>query len=118
MENINLHKYYLILLLIGLSTLIGMSQESSFEHFKQVQARNIGPAGMSGRVTAIDVNLSDPSMIYVGTASGGVWLSDNGGVDWRPIFKLIRAIHLRYGLAQERVILAIVKIVAPEYLDP
>ena len=86
MNNIKSSRYFLILILIGLSTLIGISQESSFEHFKQVQARNIGPAGMSGRVTAIDVNLSDPSMIYVGTASGGVWLSDNGGIDWRPIF--------------------------------
>ena len=86
MNNIKSSKYFLVLILIGLSTLIGISQESSFEHFKQVQARNIGPAGMSGRVTAIDVNLSDPSMIYVGTASGGVWLSDNGGIDWRPIF--------------------------------
>jgi len=87
MKNIKSIRFYFILILIGLSTLIGISQESSFEHFKQVQARNIGPAGMSGRVTAIDVNLSDPSMIYVGTASGGVWLSDNGGIDWRPILE-------------------------------
>ena len=86
MKNFNSIKYFLILLSLGLSIDSSIGQESSFEHFKQVQARNIGPAGMSGRVTAIDVNLSNPSMIYVGTASGGVWLSDNGGVDWRPIF--------------------------------
>ena len=36
-----------------------------------MKARSIGPAGMSGRVTAIDVNLQDPDEIYVGTASGG-----------------------------------------------
>ena len=34
-------------------------------------ARNIGPGGMSGRVTTIDVVLSNPDVIYAGTASGG-----------------------------------------------
>lgn len=62
------------------------AQEITFEHFKAIKARNIGPAGMSGRVTAIDVNLRDQSKIYVGTASGGVWLSENGGISWEPIF--------------------------------
>jgi photosystem II stability/assembly factor-like uncharacterized protein len=48
--------------------------------------RNIGPAGMSGRITAIDVVLSDPDHIYIGAASGGVWESTDGGIDWKPIF--------------------------------
>lgn len=51
-----------------------------------LEIRNIGPAGMSGRVTAIDVDLSDSDIIYVGTASGGAWKSVNGGIDWDPIF--------------------------------
>jgi len=41
---------------------------------------------MSGRVTAIDVNLSDTDKMYIGTASGGVWYSPNGGTTWKPIF--------------------------------
>ena len=48
--------------------------------------RNIGPAGMSGRVTTIDVDLSNPEIIYAGTASGGVWRSESGGIKWAPIF--------------------------------
>lgn len=48
--------------------------------------RNIGPAGMSGRITAIDVVLSQPNHIYIGSASGGVWESTDGGVRWDPIF--------------------------------
>ena len=48
--------------------------------------RNVGPAGMSGRVTAIDVVLKEPDHIYIGSASGGVWESKNGGIDWKPIF--------------------------------
>ncbi len=51
-----------------------------------IRARNVGPAGMSGRVTTIDVVLDDPNTIYVGTASGGLWKSDSGGIAWEPIF--------------------------------
>ena len=49
-------------------------------------ARNIGPGGMSGRTTAIDVVHDDPKIIYIGTASGGIWRSKSGGVSWKPIF--------------------------------
>ena len=42
---------------------------------------------MSGRVTAIAVPSHQPQTIYAGTASGGVWKSDNGGIAWKPIFE-------------------------------
>jgi len=48
--------------------------------------RSIGPAGMSGRVTAIAVETENPEVIYAGTASGGVWKSESGGISWEPIF--------------------------------
>jgi hypothetical protein len=51
------------------------SQKVNIEHLKGMQIRNIGPAGMSGRVTSIDVDLSDDDIIYAGTASGGLWKS-------------------------------------------
>ena len=41
---------------------------------------------MSGRVTAIDAIVENPDIIYVGTASGGLWKSTNGGIDFEPIF--------------------------------
>ena len=53
---------------------------------KAMKARAIGPGGMSGRVTAIDVVLSNTDVMYVGTASGGLWKSESGGVKWEPIF--------------------------------
>ncbi|HSG48325.1 MAG TPA: hypothetical protein VLA43_10965, partial [Longimicrobiales bacterium] len=56
------------------------------EHLAAMQARSIGPAGMSGRIVAIDALESDPMSLYVGAASGGVWKSVNGGDTWRPIF--------------------------------
>jgi photosystem II stability/assembly factor-like uncharacterized protein len=57
------------------------------EIFKELKPREIGPGGMSGRVTAIDVVLSQPDIIYAGTASGGVWKTTGGGQTWIPIFE-------------------------------
>ncbi len=62
------------------------SQEFSMELVKNMKPRNIGPGGMSGRVTAIDVVQSNPDIMYVGTASGGLWKSTSGGIKWDPIF--------------------------------
>ncbi|MBX7124443.1 MAG: hypothetical protein K1X47_02015 [Cyclobacteriaceae bacterium] len=56
------------------------------EKMKGYKPRSIGPAGMSGRVTAIDVVLSNPDIIYAGTASGGLWKSTSGGINWEPLF--------------------------------
>ncbi|MGJ8662118.1 MAG: WD40/YVTN/BNR-like repeat-containing protein [Marinicella sp.] len=54
--------------------------------FGGLQARAIGPAVMSGRIAALDATHSDTPVIYVGTASGGVWKSKDGGVGFEPIF--------------------------------
>jgi photosystem II stability/assembly factor-like uncharacterized protein len=51
-----------------------------------MKTRNVGPAGMSGRITAIDAVDSDPTIIYAGSASGGLWKSTSGGITWEPIF--------------------------------
>ena len=63
-----------------------LSAQLDMEKLKGMEARSIGPAGMSGRVTAIDVVLSDTDVIYAGTASGGLWKSVSGSIDWTPIF--------------------------------
>jgi photosystem II stability/assembly factor-like uncharacterized protein len=49
-------------------------------------ARNIGPANMSGRVTAIAVLADRPATMYVAAASGGVWKTTNAGTTWTPVF--------------------------------
>lgn len=40
---------------------------------------------VSGRVTAIEVDPTDPNKVYVGTAQGGVYRSLNGGTTWKPM---------------------------------
>ena len=62
------------------------AQDFSTTWLKEAAPRNIGPGGMSGRITSIDVVGSDPDIMYVGTASGGLWKSTSGGVTWEPIF--------------------------------
>jgi photosystem II stability/assembly factor-like uncharacterized protein len=54
--------------------------------FGEIQARHIGPAVMSGRIAAIDAVDSDPRIIYVGAAAGGVWKSQNAGTTFKPMF--------------------------------
>ena len=51
-----------------------------------LEARSIGPAGMSGRVVAIDAVERDPNIVYVGAATGGLWKSTNGCLTLKPIF--------------------------------
>jgi len=62
------------------------AQEFNMELAKDLKPRNIGPGGMSGRVTAIDAIHDNPDVIYAGTASGGLWKSTSGGIKWEPIF--------------------------------
>ncbi len=54
--------------------------------FGGMRARAIGPAVMSGRIASIDASQSDPLQIFVGTASGGVWRSVDGGISFKPVF--------------------------------
>ena len=51
-----------------------------------LEARTLGPAAMSGRIAAIDVVLSNPKRIVIGASTGGVWISNNGGLNWEPVF--------------------------------
>ena len=67
-------------------SLLAFSQKVDMELLKNLKPRNIGPAGMSGRITSIDVVESDTDVMYVGSASGGVWKSTSGGIKWEPIF--------------------------------
>ncbi|WP_439128018.1 WD40/YVTN/BNR-like repeat-containing protein [Polaribacter sp.] len=79
-------KKLITLLFLSATTLL-FSQEFSMDLVKNMKPRNIGPGGMSGRVTSIDVVEKNPEIMYVGTASGGIWKSTSGGVKWSPIFE-------------------------------
>ncbi len=62
------------------------AQKFDATQFRNLKIRNVGPANMSGRITAIDVLTNNPNVMYIGAASGGVWKSENGGSAWKSIF--------------------------------
>lgn len=47
------------------------------------QWQSIGPANVAGRVRAIAFDPSNVSRLLVGTASGGLWISEDRGNSWR-----------------------------------
>jgi photosystem II stability/assembly factor-like uncharacterized protein len=51
-----------------------------------LQWRELGPAVMGGRIDDFAVVEKNPDVIYVGTASGGVWRTVDGAITWKPVF--------------------------------
>jgi photosystem II stability/assembly factor-like uncharacterized protein len=49
--------------------------------------RTIGPANMVGRITDIEAVESKPGIVFIATASGGIFKSVNGGTTWDRIFE-------------------------------
>lgn len=82
-----LRRFSLFLLLAAIISNTSFAQKVSLDQFKSWKPRNIGPAGMSGRITAIDAVVADPNTIYLGAASGGVWKTTNQGASWDAVFE-------------------------------
>lgn len=64
----------------------GLQAQITSATFGMMQARQIGPATMGGRTTAIDGVNSEPRTLYIGTAGGGVWKTTNAGVSFTSVF--------------------------------
>ena len=45
----------------------------------------LGPSNVAGRIRGIIIDYSNPNRILIGSASGGVFISENAGTTWRPI---------------------------------
>ncbi|MDQ2918769.1 MAG: glycosyl hydrolase [Verrucomicrobiota bacterium] len=54
--------------------------------FKGLKARAIGPAVMGGRISDIAIDPRNPGVFYVGTATGGVFKTNDNGATFDPIF--------------------------------
>src|ERR1700730_10137921 len=55
------------------------------KEFKALKYRNIGPAA-GGRVARATGVPGKPLLYYAAAASGGVWMSSNGGTTWKSVF--------------------------------
>ena len=44
---------------------------------------SLGPANIAGRILDLKFHPTNPEVVYAGSASGGLWISSNGGDTWR-----------------------------------
>src|SRR5678809_867257 len=66
----------------------GSAPKSPYEEaFGRLEYRSIGPAIMGGRIADVEGVPGDANVVYVASASGGLWKTTNGGVTWKPIFE-------------------------------
>ncbi len=72
-----------LLLFFALISLITFAQ-NDLSAFKEFDFRFIGPEG--NRTIAIAGVQNDPMITYIGAASGGLWKTTDGGINWKPIF--------------------------------
>src|SRR5689334_9990732 len=63
-----------------------MTNQSTNPLLATFKHRSIGPASMGGRIDDVEAAESNPSIIWIGYASGGVWKSLNMGTTWEPVF--------------------------------
>src|SRR5579859_4426119 len=61
-------------------------QPNPTDKFKTLEFHEIGPAVMGGRIDDFAVVESNPNIVFVGVASGGVWKTTNNGTTWQPVF--------------------------------
>lgn len=72
------------LLLQFFSTIEAYAQKFDLKQLKPLHYRHIGPVG--NRVISVVGIPGDPLVYYVGAASGGIWKTEDGGINWKPIF--------------------------------
>jgi photosystem II stability/assembly factor-like uncharacterized protein len=81
-----MHMKSILTSFLTIAFLATQAQNVTIDQLKAMKIRNIGPAGMSGRVTSVDVVHSNQDIWYIGAASGGVWKTTNAGASWTSLF--------------------------------
>ncbi|HEV1283849.1 MAG TPA: hypothetical protein VNU44_01000 [Bryobacteraceae bacterium] len=76
-----------IALVCALSVSGAFAQPTYETALKNLKFRSIGPATMGGRLDDIAVVESDPRIIYIGAAAGGLFKTVNGGITWQALFE-------------------------------
>lgn len=54
--------------------------------YKNIQWRLCGPDNRSGRCTDVQGITGNPSVMYAAFATGGLWKTEDGGNNWKPLF--------------------------------
>src|SRR5919202_259040 len=75
----------LLVISLGAQDAPKTTKPESPKEFKALKYRNIGPAA-GGRVARVSGVPGNPLLYYAATASGGVWMSADGGTTWKSVF--------------------------------
>ncbi|MFT4737507.1 MAG: photosystem II stability/assembly factor-like uncharacterized protein [Cyclobacteriaceae bacterium] len=78
-----MRKQFHLSAILLLSILTVFSQQRDPEIFSDLDFRFIGPEG--NRAIAIAGEPGNPMVTYIGAASGGLWKTADGGINWSPI---------------------------------
>lgn len=80
-------KRLLVLLTLVPAMALAQASDPWGSILNSVKPRSLGPVNMGGRIAAIAVYEAKPQIFFVGTASGGLWKTENGGMTLSPIFE-------------------------------
>jgi photosystem II stability/assembly factor-like uncharacterized protein len=64
-----------------------LEDNKSKDPLENMKFRNLGPAVGGGRVSAVVGVPGKPNVYYVGAGGGGVFMTQDGGLSWKPIFE-------------------------------
>ncbi len=73
------------ILAVVLVASLAHAQQYDDSLFKAMKWRSIGPF-RGGRVIAVTGVVGEPNTYYFGGVGGGVWKTNDGGVNWTPLF--------------------------------
>ena len=63
---------------------IELSQQNTIQKINSISWTAVGPGNIGGRIRSIIINPSNSNEILIGSVSGGVWKTTNGGTSWSP----------------------------------
>ncbi len=87
MQKLGPHQKFIVVASIAatlLATAVVGALEVDPATYGDLAFRHIGPEG--NRVIAIAGHPGDRNLIYAGAASGGIWKTTDGGLNWAPVF--------------------------------
>ncbi len=63
-----------------------LAQDAIETAISKLEYRELGPALMGGRISDLAVVDNKPQIFFLGTATGGLWKTENHGTSWTPLF--------------------------------
>lgn len=72
--------------MVGLGAMASMDAKAEETPLASLPLRELGPGITGGRISDIAMMPGGSHHYLVGTASGGMWLTEDNGISWTPVF--------------------------------